>query len=52
MKAYLDCYPCFFIQTLTTARMITQDEKKIRLKFFREKRGNRILGMKFAINFH
>lgn len=30
MKAYLDCYPCFFSQTLKTARMITQDEGKIR----------------------
>lgn len=29
MKAYLDCYPCFFAQTLKTARMITSDEKKI-----------------------
>lgn len=30
MKAYLDCYPCFFSQTLKTARMITQDDRKIR----------------------
>lgn len=29
MKAYLDCYPCFFSQTLKTARMITSDEKLI-----------------------
>lgn len=29
MKAYLDCYPCFFIQTLKTSRMITSDEKEI-----------------------
>ncbi len=29
MKAYLDCYPCFFSQTLKTARMITSDEKRI-----------------------
>lgn len=29
MKAYLDCYPCFFSQTLKTARMITADERKI-----------------------
>ena len=29
MKAYLDCYPCFFSQALKTARMITADEKKI-----------------------
>jgi len=29
MKAYLDCYPCFFIQTLKTSRMITSDERKI-----------------------
>lgn len=30
MKAYLDCYPCFFSQALKTSRMITQDERKIR----------------------
>lgn len=29
MKAYLDCYPCFFIQALKTSRMVTSDEKKI-----------------------
>jgi uncharacterized protein with ATP-grasp and redox domains len=29
VKAYLDCYPCFFSQTLKTARMITQDERRI-----------------------
>jgi uncharacterized protein with ATP-grasp and redox domains len=29
MKAYLDCYPCFFQQILKTARMVTSDERKI-----------------------
>jgi len=29
MKAYLDCYPCFFIQALKTARLVTSDEKII-----------------------
>jgi len=29
VKAYLDCYPCFFSQTLKTARMITSDERKV-----------------------
>ncbi|MBS3819465.1 DUF89 family protein [bacterium] len=29
MKAYIDCYPCFFNQTIKTARRITKDEKKI-----------------------
>ncbi|MBC8359617.1 MAG: DUF89 family protein, partial [Candidatus Aminicenantes bacterium] len=29
MKAYLDCYSCFFNQALKTSRMITSDEKKI-----------------------
>jgi len=29
MKAYLDCYPCFFSQTLNTARMITSDDEEI-----------------------
>ncbi|MFQ5721976.1 MAG: DUF89 domain-containing protein [Candidatus Aminicenantales bacterium] len=29
MKAYLDCYPCFFRQALKTMRLITKDEKKI-----------------------
>lgn len=29
MKAYLDCYPCFFSQALKTARMITSDERKV-----------------------
>jgi len=29
MRAFLDCYPCFFIQTLRTARMVTSDEKTI-----------------------
>ncbi|MBD3415097.1 MAG: DUF89 family protein [Candidatus Aminicenantes bacterium] len=28
MKAYLDCYPCFFVQTLKTMRLITRDEQK------------------------
>ncbi len=28
MKAYLDCYPCFFIQTLNTMRLITSDEEE------------------------
>ena len=27
MKAYFDCYPCFFNQTLKTSRLITSDEK-------------------------
>ncbi len=26
MKAYLDCFPCFFIQALKTARLVTSDE--------------------------
>ena len=29
MKAYLDCYPCFFVQTLNTMRLITSDEEEI-----------------------
>jgi uncharacterized protein with ATP-grasp and redox domains len=29
MKAYLDCYPCFFIQALKTARLVTSEEKAI-----------------------
>ncbi|MCK4645308.1 MAG: DUF89 family protein [Candidatus Aminicenantes bacterium] len=29
MRAYLDCYPCFFTQALRTSRMITSDEEKI-----------------------
>lgn len=29
MKAYLDCYSCFFSQALKTSRMITSDERKI-----------------------
>jgi len=29
MKAYLDCYPCFFVQTLNTMRLITSDEQEI-----------------------
>lgn len=29
MKAYLDCYPCFFIQALKTARLVISDEKVI-----------------------
>jgi len=29
MKAYLDCYSCFFNQALQTSRMITSDERKI-----------------------
>ncbi len=29
MKAYLDCYPCFFQQILKTARLVTSDERKI-----------------------
>jgi uncharacterized protein with ATP-grasp and redox domains len=28
MKAYLDCYPCFFAQTLNTMRLITSDEEE------------------------
>ena len=28
MKAYLDCYPCFFTQAIKTSRMITSDERK------------------------
>jgi len=30
MKTYLDCYPCFFSQTIKTSRMITSDDRKIR----------------------
>jgi len=29
MRAYMDCYPCFFIQALKTSRMILTDEKDI-----------------------
>ena len=29
MRASLDCYSCFFIQTLRTARIVTSDEKTI-----------------------
>ncbi len=29
MKASLDCYPCFFIQALKTALLVTSDEKVI-----------------------
>jgi len=29
MKASPDCYPCFFVQALKTARLVTQDEKDI-----------------------
>jgi len=29
MRASLECYPCFFIQTLRTARIVTSDEKTI-----------------------
>ena len=29
MKACLDCYPCFFIQALKTARLVTSEEKVI-----------------------
>lgn len=29
MRASLDCYPCFFIQTLKTARMVASDERMI-----------------------
>jgi len=29
MRAYLDCYPCFFTQALKTSRMILTDEKEI-----------------------
>lgn len=29
LKAYLDCYPCFFQQILKTARMVTSDERQI-----------------------
>ncbi|OYD14395.1 hypothetical protein CH333_08115 [candidate division WOR-3 bacterium JGI_Cruoil_03_44_89] len=30
MKTYLDCIPCFLRQTLVTARIATEDERKIR----------------------
>jgi len=30
MRTYLDCIPCFFNQALWAARMITQDERKIK----------------------
>lgn len=29
MRAYLDCYPCFFKQILQTSREVTSDEEKI-----------------------
>ncbi len=29
MKASLDCYPCFFIQALKTAQLVTSDERVI-----------------------
>ena len=29
MKAYLECYPCFFKQIIQTSREVTADEKKI-----------------------
>lgn len=29
MKAYLDCYPCFFSQALNTARRVTSDEHEV-----------------------
>lgn len=29
MKAYFDCYPCFFTQTIKTSRMVTSDERVI-----------------------
>ncbi len=29
MKACLDCYPCFFIQALKTARLVTSEERAI-----------------------
>jgi uncharacterized protein with ATP-grasp and redox domains len=29
MRAYLDCYPCFFTQAIKTSRMLNLDEKKI-----------------------
>jgi hypothetical protein len=29
MRAYPECFPCFFSQTLKTSRMITSDEKEI-----------------------
>jgi len=29
MRAYLDCYPCFFTQALKTSRMLNLDERKI-----------------------
>ena len=29
MRAYMDCYPCFFTQALKTSRMILTDEKDI-----------------------
>ncbi|UCC38198.1 MAG: DUF89 family protein [Candidatus Aminicenantes bacterium] len=28
MRAYLDCYPCFFTQALRTSKMLNLDEKK------------------------
>ncbi len=33
MRAYLDCYPCFFKQIIQTSREITSDEKKIQEVF-------------------
>ncbi|MCF8299400.1 MAG: ARMT1-like domain-containing protein [Saprospiraceae bacterium] len=30
MKTYLDCIPCFILQTLRTARLTTKDEEKIK----------------------
>jgi uncharacterized protein with ATP-grasp and redox domains len=29
MKTYLECFPCFFIQALKTARLVTSDENAI-----------------------
>lgn len=29
MKAYAECYPCFFNQVLKTVRLVTSDEKKV-----------------------
>lgn len=29
MKAYFDCYPCFFTQAIKTSRMVTSDERII-----------------------
>ena len=31
MKTYLDCFPCFLDQALRAGRIVTSDEKKIKL---------------------